>query len=251
MDQITELLSELGLGLKEIEILKFLYINGGAYASTLTNHLKIQRSSCYEFIKHLKQLGFVSQIYRNDTLYFLPIEFSALFERWKIKQQIMNRQFNQIQLDFNKSNTNPTISPHSKVHYFAGKEGIKSVLFDIFKSHPSKLCCYVSRDLNKYIDRNIPEFSSVRINHNIFARVISPLSEIKNGKPLNDQDMKRETRFLPDNFDLRVDYLIYGHKIAIISVPENFGLIIESESVSRAQALLFNFAWNQAEKLKI
>ncbi len=53
---------------------------------------------------------------------------------------------------------------------------------------------------------------------------------------------------IPPAFDLGIDLVISGDKLALISFPENFGILIESRLITSAQSKVFELVWRIARE---
>ena len=63
-----------------------------------------------------------------------------------------------------------------------------------------------------------------------------------------DREELRESRLIPGEFDFHVDILIYDDKVAITSLREKFGVLIESKDMAESQRRIFDIIWESASK---
>jgi hypothetical protein len=75
-----------------------------------------------------------------------------------------------------------------------------------------------------------------------------PADELSFRNKLHDEDELRKTRLIPKEFDFHLDILIYDHKIAITSLTEKFGVLIENVEMAKAHAKIFDFIWDGAKE---
>ncbi|HVX24294.1 MAG TPA: hypothetical protein VG992_03055, partial [Candidatus Saccharimonadales bacterium] len=101
---------------------------------------------------------------------------------------------------------------------------------------------YSSRSLRDHLYRQFPNFTDRRIAEGVKVKVIA-MGE--GGEP----DAMSERRWLPDSAgaDISSYTIIYGNKVALISIAENltaYGVVVEDPGVASMQRLLFDRLWS-------
>ena len=76
------------------------------------------------------------------------------------------------------------------------------------------------------------------------------LAETKDSLWIKRLDKKhiRKTQIIPERFKISPEIDIYDDKIAILSLKEKFGVIIESREVADAFRKMFTLAYERAEQ---
>jgi HTH-type transcriptional regulator, sugar sensing transcriptional regulator len=133
------------------------------------------------------------------------------------------------------------------VRYYEDDEGIVVILRDVLQTvaqlKKKEYYAYSSRALRKYLYRRFPNFTRRRISEGIFVKVIA----VGEG---GDPDQSSERRWIaePPSSEVSSYTLIYGNKVALISVsPDDtpYGVVIEEPGVAAMQKLLFETLWSK------
>ena len=248
MGSLIDLLKETNLNNGEIAICNYLYKYGSQPASVIAKNLNIQRSSCYLSLQKLAEQGFLEQIIQNKITYFAFVNPKLLIEQFKLKQGLLNKKLKLFQENLGSSFSNLSSFSKTKAHYFSGKSGILQILNDVLVENPKLLRAFLSQRFNDFQNTHAFDYANRRVAKQIFAQAIYPFGNQKDTWNSN-VSAGRQSKYLPAVFDFGIDFLLYNQKIALISTKEEFGIIIESDSVSKAQTKLFDFAWQFAKAI--
>lgn len=241
---------ELGLNDKEIAVYLTLSKMEMATASMIARSCNLQRSSCYVVLEKLIEKGAVSIIIKNNVQFFLAVEALILLEEIERKQQLLSRQIENIKINLRNHKFQNSLNTWTKARYFCGEKGIADILNDVLKERPLVLRALLSKNLNERLGEIYPCFSKERMLRGIAAKAIYAMMEKEKFQDFPDELVERDSRLLPEQFDLGVDILIYNKKVAVISIEEEFSLLIESAAISKALEMFFDASWSLARKLK-
>lgn len=132
------------------------------------------------------------------------------------------------------------------VKYYESDDGVVTILRDVLQTcgqmDKPQYHVYSSRPLRQYLYRKFPQFTERRIKEGIHVRVIA-VGE--GGDPASDSERK----WLPDTdvHDISSYTLIYGNKVALVSISSDFtpyGVVIEDIGTASMQRLLFERLWD-------
>jgi sugar-specific transcriptional regulator TrmB len=133
------------------------------------------------------------------------------------------------------------------VRFYEDDEGIVVILRDVLQTvaqeKKKEYYAYSSRALRKYLYRRFPNFTRRRIAEGIFVKVIA----VGEGGE-SDESSERHWIAEPPSSDLSSYTIIYGNKVALISVsPDDtpYGVVIEEPGVAAMQRLLFETLWSK------
>lgn len=242
-------LAEVGLTNTEAKVYLTLLNIGTNPASIIASNCGVNRSSCYQTLSKLFNKGFVAQINKGSTSYFTATKPQVVLEQLKYKQDKFSNNIIKLSETFKyferKHAHNITKKP--KVSFFQGTEGVINIMEDTLTAK-SIIRAYAS--LEELIDM-IPEYFKNyyerRTAKNIFVKSMYPASIRSYIHKTKDRQEMRETRLLPNEYNICLDLLIYDNKLAITSLKEKFALLVESEDIAAAQCKIFDIIWNNIE----
>ncbi|MBD3270694.1 hypothetical protein GF376_04155 [Candidatus Peregrinibacteria bacterium] len=248
MDNLRHILKELGLNEKEISIYIYLLTTACSPAGSLSRNLMIKRPTCYALVNSLISKGLIGQMTRNNMQYFFAVDPLVWMENYGFKQNLLLKKIEKVKNEISQVDLRrPVNEKPAKAVYFSGNEGITQILMDVLASDNQELRAFVSSNLNSFVDSFIPGYEDLRSGKGVFAKAIHTFEDNFDQFGRRDAVVSRETRRVAKNFDLGVDLLGYGNKNAIISIPEKFGLIVESEMIASAFRKGFDFLWRFAK----
>lgn len=206
----------------------------------------INRGKTYEILKRLVALGLVTFKRSGEQRRFAaetPLRIYDLIEEKKQELAHVEEQAEEIVpalLALGKR-----LDGKPVVRFYEDDEGVVAILRDVLatvgKLPKKEYYAYSSRPLRHYLYRKFPNFTRRRINEQIFVRVIA-LGE--GGDPA--ELSLRKSIIEPSNPELSSYILIYGTKVATISVSTDavpFGVVIDEPGVAATQKLLFERLW--------
>jgi len=249
MDDFFVILKEFNLTDKELDAYKYLMKVGTNPASVIAKNINVQRPNCYHLLENLLIKGLIVQSIKNGVTYYTVANPLGIIEKVRQKHIEINGQLRSAQLaafDFLKQEHISSMN-NPKAKFFSNTEGIKSLMEDILQENSSEILGYLSADFNDFIKKNLSNYHERRSKMNIFARILVTLDKWGAINLERDNKLKREKRIIPHAFDFGVDTIISHEKVAIISIKENFGILIVSKSIADAQKKLFEYAWNKAK----
>lgn len=132
MTDIRQLLSQLGLNDKEVQIFLSLSKLGAASASALARDTSITRTLIYDVATELIEKGLLTESEKSGVKQYEAIDYAGLMAYISNKQrqlQKLEKEFTQAASDFNALRTSET--PKTKVRFYDGAEGMKSVYEEI------------------------------------------------------------------------------------------------------------------------
>ncbi|MFA5829213.1 MAG: helix-turn-helix domain-containing protein [Candidatus Gracilibacteria bacterium] len=249
MKQLVQTLQEFGLNQKEAETYCVLLSIGTNAASTIARKAAINRSSCYNNLEKLIHKGFVQQIIKSNVNYFSAIEPNLIMEKMKGKQYDLQSKIDHLGLlmhDFeNIRNIN---TDNSKVNFYQGTEGILNIMEDTLTSREF-LRAYATLEELKGISPNyFTKYYQRRVEKGISVKSVYPGTFEAYYHKLRDKSEMRESRLVPLEYDFHLDILIYDNKVAITSLTEKFGILIENQKIADAQKKIFDLMWKSSKK---
>ena len=247
-DKITiqSLLQELGFSTAEGEVMWALLNLENVSVRKVSGFSGINRGTAYEAIKKLAAAGLVSVQKRGEREYFSAESPEKLLDIIRDKRKdLLQTQEHAAKLipELLARKARPQGQP--LVRYYEGDEGVVTILKDVLqtcvKLDVPEYQVYSSKPLRQYIYRKFPQFTEKRIKESVEVRVIA-IGE--GGDPMP----KSSRKWLEESDDAGISsyVLIYGSKVATISLAENYlpyGVVVEDAGAAAMQRLLFNRLW--------
>jgi sugar-specific transcriptional regulator TrmB len=232
---LESILKNQGLSSRETSVYTLLWEMGELPASVISRRLKMARSGIYLILDKLSALGLVSRICKNGTTFFSAADPAPLLENLRRQKNRELEQLNLLKLDLQISRKSFAGEPvRSAAHYFSGPSGLENLINQMLSDTGAVQRLYLSR--NPFTRDSLAGHFEHRGNsHRQAVKILS--SEKLNSSP------GVLVRNLSPAFDIGIDLIISGDRLALISFPENFGLLIESRLIASAQSKVFDLVW--------
>lgn len=242
-------LQQIGLSEKEARVYLAALELGPANIQNLTKKSGIKRSTVYEMIKNLKQMGLMSETTKGKRKLLIAAEPENLKKSIIEKEKLLNQILPELKSISNAGFVNP------KIMFFEGKEGLKEIYWDTLKTK-SKMELWISpiqdivetvgeEFLLKYIDERVKKGIWIKSLHITSKKVPT----YKYFDPATYEKTLRQVRFSSEEIDIPNTIAIYDNRVAVMSSKkESFGFIIESEDYAKTMAALYNSLWEASKE---
>ena len=244
---LKESLEQIDLTGKKADIYLACLEMGGATAYSIAKKVGLKRPTVYDILSQLLNEGLVYKSLKANKKYYFPADPARLLKKAKEKEENIKAILPELESLYNAPKIKPTIK------YFEGKEGIKEMYNDSLKSlkKGDEILGYVGEGVLQHLPKFSDEYIAERVAKGIRFRGIYKKEKGILEYMAKNQEQLRTVRLLdPRDFPVNNETNIYGNKIAIASYgKEMFGMIIESEEITRAQRAIFELAWRGAENL--
>jgi len=249
---MDEVLKQIGLTPEEAEIYLTLLEKGSLSAQQIAASTSVKRTYVYRICESLIAKGLVKQEKHGRAIHFTPLSPDHLLtiaEEKKQQAQATQKQLENI-LEILKTKYF-TVEERPIIQVYEGIEGLKKAYKDIinegkdimlFRSvHDDK-----RKDTNEIVMNQIKE----QIKANIHVRTITPLEEATEETFLNKDAQRLVDRHIINSYklDLSAQILIYGNKVAIISLKKEIvATILENKDIADSFKRIFDALWNYSE----
>ncbi len=248
--EFSQVLTQVGLKDKEPEIyLALLKFQTPQPASSIANHLSMNRSTVYKSLLRMAKVGLVTKTKKADITTFLA-------EDPEIKiQSMLNKQLNTIEsMSTVITEAIPLLvssqfsSEVPKVRYYEGVDGVKEV-YGLFLKENKDIYRYgditkIYETLGNFTD----EYIKARNKKKITTHAIMPLRKGDSRQMKKHNAENRKVMFLSeDQFKIDGEVRIFGNKVAIMSLKKTspIAVVIESETISKMFFSIFQLTWSQ------
>lgn len=256
---IITLFKKVGLSRTEVKCYLASLALGPAMVSEIANTVRINRANAYGALKRLAEYGLIEREItpKGARIHTTPFEQLQTFAQAYQKRAI--------KLRWRIEDIIPKLSALVKNHVEKPQvlvyEGVKAIHAMINRtltvpvgSEILQVCLFSGRD-----DIVTPEYSKEnyipqRIKRDCLMRLLCPKTPLYQSVAKNDHADIRRTRFLPREYtseDNLTSIHIYGNEIALYwRAPDPRGMTIKSNKIASTMRILFNIAWDIAEKPK-
>lgn len=242
---IYEKLQKLGLSEREAKVYASLLELGETSIQRVSKKSKIKRTTIYGAIDTLKEKGLVTTIIKKKRKYYIAADPRELESKLDQQKNILKNLMPEL-----LSITN-LIDKKPKIKFYEGVQGLREIYSDSLNYPNSSLWAWETDDdtYTKTFDKGFVDYYiPKRISKKIMAYIIGPDSPEMRHYKKEDEKSLRHTKLDPNGKNLQVEISIYGlNKVAIVSFKENFGLIIESQTIYDTLRKIFDEAWKNLE----
>lgn len=249
MDGLLQTLIEIGFNHKEARVYYTLLQIGSNPASVIAKKAELNRSGCYPVLERLIERGFVQQIIKDNVTYFTAIEPASILDHLRTKYDELEIKIERLshKLHDFEIMKNP-YQGKSKAAFFQGEDGILNIMEDTLNSKETILAYAAFDELTDLFPHYFQKYSKRRVEKGISVKVLYPASLKSFLHKQRDQSELRESRLVPPKYNFHLDILIYDQKVAITSLKEKFGIVIENIEIAEAQKKIFNLMWISAKE---
>lgn len=236
-NNLLENLVEIGLSANEAKIYLSALNLGKATISDLARKSAIKRTSIYQYLANLMQQGLVFKSTQGKKPYYFaeaPEKLIKILDRKKNKIE-------QILPLLKQMSSTSTYKP--KVKFYEGIEGISNIYDEI--SNTSKII------YSAFSPENYFSLFSEKDNNVFFDNIRKNGGQIKDlveNSELGKNHLKNPcyhdtgtAKLLPKDFDLTVDLIVAGDKVALISLKNLMGVVIENPEIANLHRNFLKF----------
>jgi len=244
---LEKYLMDAGLSDKEAKIyLALLQVEKDSVVD-LAKKTKIKRPTVYTILDSLNKKGLVSQIEQDKKVRYVaesPERLHSFLERKEMNLKELKAQFDKEIIPQIKSLQRET-GEKPIVKYFSGKEGVVSIIDDVFDYKPDGSPVYIlySKDLvdELFKSEETDKYKKARITNKVKAKVIYNWS--KGEKP--SDELAERVRVDEKKYPFSADITVYKNKVRISILGKQLsGIYIESKDLAETLKSLFNLAFD-------
>ncbi len=250
----NQVLEQLGLAPSEIEVYVALLELDSATVTDISKKSGINRTSCYDVLANLVNMGLVSKFKKKKKIHFTAGDPRRLInyldrEKEEAHKAIENKK-KQVQeiLPELVSKINPR-STKPKVSFFEGEKGMREAYEDTLNAHGEILAYANVATMHEALPKFFPEYYKRRSSAGIAIKAIMPDNPASRDRAGKDMQEKRQSILLADKaqtFSPEVN--IYNDKMLVASWKEKMAVIIESKELADLMRLNYTLLWDALKK---
>lgn len=242
-----QILAQFGLSEKQAKVYLALLELGEARIGPLAARAGIKRTSIYNFMAELVELGIITKFEHNGRDYYRAEDPKKLQFLYEQRGRQLAELLPELELAYQAAGVMPT-----RVSYFRNAAEMKQLLFRPLHEGVTAIDWLWARDVMKKVFPQdvLDDFKRRREGAKIFSRVIQPRSaDASPPNPALDKKKHRERRFAPKGTVYHASIMLFGDYVSFISSRrENFGVLIQSKEFAEACRVLFEGFWQLAKK---
>lgn len=241
-------LIEFGLAEKEARIYLALVELGPSSVTKIARRAKVSRTNAYHLLNGLLADGLVTSFEGESKIIFAaerPDKLVLFLRNRLYDAQKKLKMAEDILPDLETLYKDP--DKKVAVRYLDGVEGVMSAYEDTLQDPDKEILAYGSvEEAESFYPGYLDGYFKRRTDKNISVRSIFAACERSFQSKKRDKKLLRKTRIVPESLQIKPEINIYGNKVAIMSLKEDFGVVIESEDVSQAFRNMFELAYERA-----
>lgn len=241
-------LQDLGLNEKEAKVYLASLELGQSTVQQISQKAGINRATAYFIIESLMASGLMSSFHQGKKQFFIasdPDLLGDVLNRQKLDIDKRIKGLEKILPELRSFNNKDASRP--VVRYYEGREGIRTMVDEIFKNAKDLVRMAYSVDAvdGLFSEEERAKWRKDRINKNIYTKAIytykgGVLNNVPNG----------EARKVPvDKFPITCDIAVFENIVRIASLTNRLvGVVIEDKEIAQSMKAVFDLAWEASEK---
>lgn len=248
---LTKQLEQIGFSAKEAKIYVALLELGEATALQLATKTELNRATTYVILENLLNQGLVNNLIKKKKTCFIIESPRQILDLLNKEKTIIDNKFVTAEKIMSEMELLGKLTQaRTKVKFYEGKAGIQLIQKDILKSKAKSFdnIFHINEALKHFPVKPDDHRQSI-VRKNIKGRTIV-IYDSKKTIPKYPTHSLEERKYLPgDKFSFLADFTFYKNKAAMISYKDNLmGVIIENKALVDGLKVLFELAWQGAEK---
>lgn len=201
--------------------------------------VKIPRSTCYEVLESLKELGLVTTFRKKQVIYYAAEEPKIIINNLKEKINDLEKALPEFSAIYGGAKLRPT------ARLYQGLENMKTILQEILDEADEIIAFSSAEDHLAVFGAYWPEFVKKRIKKRIPVRtILTESAQARQRQAIGPREL-RKVKIISADYKHHGLIMIWQDKIAMFSFEkEMIALVIESRELARTQRAWFNFFWN-------
>jgi sugar-specific transcriptional regulator TrmB len=246
---MLDYLIRFGVPEKEAKVYLALLELGPSSVSQVAKRAKVPRTNTYHLLNSLVSKGLVTFQDNASKMVFAaedPQRIVQMLRSQAEEYQRLHQEAKQLMPEFQSIFNKDDSKLH--VRFFEGVEGLISAYEDTLTAQ-SEILGYASVEYqHSFFPGYFPNYYTRRTKRGIGVKCFLADSEESRRIKSLDKAHLRETHIVPSRFAISPEINIYDDKVAIMSLKEKFGAIIESREVADAFRKIFELAFERAKQ---
>lgn len=246
-------LKQLGLQEKEIKAYLTVLKLGSLSAQDIASETGIKRTTVYLVLEKLKEAGLVGEIIeKNKKIFFAekPEKLLKIIQEKKKEIEKEEDRIKEILPQLERILGGKEKASKEEVRHYQGLEGIWNIAEDMLKNRKDQHVIAPGRIYDQLgLARFLSDMTKKRRQSGGTKAYMITDHHPQNLKFYREGDTNfREIRFFPDVEKFNSALVVYGHKVALISLQKPFSsVLIENEEMCLLVKFMFDVIWQSLE----
>jgi sugar-specific transcriptional regulator TrmB len=246
----NQILEQLNLSKKEIQVYLALLELGSAKANDLAKTTGLNRTSIYDLTESLAKMGLISKYKKGASTIFNardPKEIIGYLDREKEEKikEIETKKSELMEILPQLISLQNINSTKPRVEFFEGEKGMRQAYEDTLNCKDIIYGYANVQTMHEGLPNFFPEYYARRVAKKIPSRGILTRNKMSLERIEHNIEELRQSKFLPDEkMTFSPEINLYNNKMLIVSWKEKMAVIIESKELVDLQKLIFNLLWD-------
>lgn len=245
-NELINLLKQTGFTEKEARIYLALLELGQADVTEIAKKSELKRSIVYVLVEGLMEKNYVTQLPNRKINTYQAIDPGVILTQIKSTTKNFSEMLPYLRSLANKTEKRP------RIHFIDNKEGIFKVYEEI-NEYDEQFFLSSYRRIEEHFPGEIGKWikNYQRGQYNFRGRhlISSDPEELKYVEKFTS--IGQEVRVLPELKESKMDFSVYGNKLAITSFEDKpYIVVIESQGVVESLMPVLEAAWRSGEKIE-
>lgn len=239
MAELVDTVAELGLTKQESAVYIAALETGFSSISDIAKKAGIKRPTTYYIIEGLMKKNLVSRAPKGKRTFYIAEHPNKLLANIRSQENKLVSALPLLESLLKSAGNKP------RIRFYGGKEGIKSIYNEVFKTHKKLLAIGSMRDIMKYFS-----FEETAEWFKLLSEEGGKIYDLVDNTPESRKYAKAAYRkghgplkYLPADFKMGTDTIISGNKVALVSYSSLIGVLIENDEIAQTQRQMFEFMW--------
>ena len=234
-------LQEIGLPEKAATIYLSLLGSRRMTVAQIARDSGIKRPTCYEYLDLLLLRGFVVRVPVGKRIFYSPVDPKKILAEFKKKAALLEKSV----MEMSQMRDSAVNKP--RVIFYEGRREIRDIYEDLFKTVGDVHSIFPpAAFFDNFTREDYDEFDKSLGQHAFASKDLivadGHYKEIKEIRDKNGSANKFDKK-LPPWFTCNVDVLIYAEKVALISLRDLSGIVIENKDIADLSRNMHSFIW--------
>lgn len=236
---IQNILEQYGLSAKEAKIYLSAISLGTASITAIAKKAGLKRPTTYLVIDELLTKHLLMAIPQGKNTFYKTENPQMLANQLEEKKQRIITALPELSTLYHKSSKQP------RVRFYEGKDKLYKMYEEIFRTKEIWAMVSIDKFQRIFTEEDNEHFFRILLKQG--GIIYDILEDSKKARLTSEARWRKgltEIKFLPKDFKLTTDILIFGPKAALISFENIMGVIIEDEQIAQTQRKLLQFLWD-------
>jgi len=237
MENLKEVLKDLGFEEREIKVYLILIAEPNLTALQISKKTEIDRTTTYDILERLMNKGIASSFTQNKIKHFKVLTPENLLTHFKGKYSSLESIIPSLNKLMKKS------KEIIKCELFQGTNGIKNLIRELFEANSDYKVIGIRKEyeeiLGFFIDQGVLKINELKVKETVIAEKGSEFIKTKKGT----------YRYIEKKYLPPITTLIYNNVIVFFIWKEPyFAIRVENKDFAKLQEEYFDLLWKIAKK---